>query len=538
MIDEIGLVEQINQLLGQHPQEKISAGHAVKAMILNGLGFVSGPLYIFSKFFEGKACEHLIGEGIKPKYLNDDRLGRVLDQLYMKGLSQVFMSVALAAIKKFDVSLKSAHLDSSSFHLHGQYNSSLPEVTFTSNKENNFDSTEEQATATVSPPAINITYGYSRDHRPDLKQFILDLICSGDGDVPLFLRVASGNESDQKVFAQLLVEFRQQIELDTLMIADSALYSAPNLALMKNLKWLCRVPLTVAYAKQVISQLNSTEFIKSQISGYSFVMKTSNYGGVEQRWLVVESEARKEADLRQLEKRISKLETTAQKKLQKLRSEEFACYQDAMKAAAQLSKQLKYHQLTNISISKNPTTKLKKNLEWEQLNHKCYQFNAILEKVESVIEAEKRCAGRFVLATNVLDKAILSHNEMIAEYKAQQSCERGFGFLKDPLFFTDSVFLKSPERIEALAMVMGLCLLVYTLAQRQLRTALSAAKSGIKNQLGFLTNRPTLRWIFQCFQAVHLVIINGLKQICNLTNERLWILEFFPAACRRYYLFD
>ena len=56
VIDEIGLVEQINQLLGQHPQEKVSAGHAVKAMILNGLGFVSGALYIFSKYFEGKAC--------------------------------------------------------------------------------------------------------------------------------------------------------------------------------------------------------------------------------------------------------------------------------------------------------------------------------------------------------------------------------------------------------------------------------------------------------------------------------------------------
>lgn len=63
IIDEINLVEQINQLLGQHSTEKVSAGHVVKAMILNGLGFVSGALYIFSKFFEGKATEHLIGEG-------------------------------------------------------------------------------------------------------------------------------------------------------------------------------------------------------------------------------------------------------------------------------------------------------------------------------------------------------------------------------------------------------------------------------------------------------------------------------------------
>lgn len=106
----------------------------------------------------------------------------------------------------------------------------------------------------------------------------------------------------------------------------------------------------------------------------------------------------------------------------------------------------------------------------------------------------------------------------------------------DPLFFTDSVFLKSPERVEALAMLMGLCLLVYTLAQRHLRQALQKSQSGIKNQLGKLTERPTLRWVFQCFQAIHVLIVSGVKQISNLTDERLWILRFFPDACRRYYL--
>lgn len=125
---------------------------------------------------------------------------------------------------------------------------------------------------------------------------------------------------------------------------------------------------------------------------------------------------------------------------------------------------------------------------------------------------------------------------MLAKYKEQQSPERGFAFLKDPLFFTDSVFIKSPERVSTLAMLMGLCLLVYTLAQRQLRQTLSQSQSSIKNQLGKLTARPTLRWIFQCFQSVHLLIVNGVKQISNLTDERLWILHFFPDACQRYYL--
>jgi len=538
IIDEIGLVGQINKLLGQHPQEKISAGHVVKAMILNGLGFVSGALYIFSKYFEGKACEHLIGEGVKPEYLNDDRLGRVLDQLYVKGLSQIFMTVALESAKRFGVSLDTSHLDSTSFHLHGEYNTTLPSVIFKNNKVENNDQAENNIVAEIATEPINITYGYSRDHRPDLKQFIIDLICSGDGDVPLFLKVASGNESDQKVFAKIAVDFKKQIDLDTLMVADSALYSAANLALMNSIKWLCRVPLTVLAAKQLVSQLGE-EFISSQIEGYSYVVKRSNYGSVKQRWLIVESEARKTADLKQLEKRVLKSQTTAQQKLQKLSSEEFACHQDGMKAAAKFSKQLKYHILTNIQIIKKrrKLSHMNSSIQ-ENFYQDCYQINAELEQIESIIESEKRCAGRFILATNILDEAVLSNSAMISEYKAQQSCERGFGFLKDPLFFADSVFLKSPERIEALAMVMGLCLLVYTLAQRQFRKTLSSSKAQIKNQLGKLTDRPTLRWLFQCFQSVHLLILKGVKQISNLTDERLWILRFFPAACRRYYLLD
>jgi transposase len=124
---------------------------------------------------------------------------------------------------------------------------------------------------------------------------------------------------------------------------------------------------------------------------------------------------------------------------------------------------------------------------------------------------------------------------MISEYKAQQSCERGFGFLKDPLFFTDSIFIKSPERIEALAMIMGLCLLVYTLAQRQIRAALSASNSTVKNQLGKSINNPTLRWIFECFQSIHLVTLNQETDIYNLNTERNFILTFLPEYCRRYY---
>src|SRR4028118_184306 len=106
IIDRIEIAEKINQLVGSQPGEIVSPGHAVKAMILNGLGLVSAPLYLFSKFFEGKPTEHLIGKGIKPEHIKDDRLGRVLDKLYVTGLSQTFTAIAIEAAAKFDVCLK------------------------------------------------------------------------------------------------------------------------------------------------------------------------------------------------------------------------------------------------------------------------------------------------------------------------------------------------------------------------------------------------------------------------------------------------
>jgi transposase len=412
-------------------------------------------------------------------------------------------------------------------------------VAFITGEFNPDDPKWEEVEQTVAPHPIEITYGYSRDHRPDLKQFILDLICSGDGDVPLFLQVADGNEADKAVFAQVLCNFRKQLTLDTLMVADSALYSAPNLEEIKGLKWVCRVPLTVKQAKQLVSELNEKEFVKSALKGYSVAYRTSNYGAIAQRWLVVESQVRQKADRRHLEQRLDKAEQEAHKQVQRLRAQKFTCHQAAIEAAQTLAKKLKYHSITEIQVVELLPDQSKKasiKVEPSANGNITYQIQATLLRNQSVIESETRRAGRFVLATNVLDVNELSNDEILSEYKAQQSAERGFGFLKDPLFFTDSVFLKSPERVEALAMLMGLCLLVYTLAQRQLRQALNQSQSGIKNQLGKLTERPTLRWVFQCFQAIHVLIVKGVKQISNLTDERLWILRFFPEACRRYYL--
>ena len=88
----------------------------------------------------------------------------------------------------------------------------------------------------------------------------------------------------------------------------------------------------------------------------------------------------------------------------------------------------------------------------------------------------------------------------------------------------------------ALAMIMGLCLLVYNLGQRQLRNALKAAHQTLPTQLGKRTKTPTLRWVFQCFMAIHLGHIQGQSQFVNLTEHHRNILRFFGSASQDYYV--
>ena len=135
-----------------------------------------------------------------------------------------------------------------------------------------------------------------------------------------------------------------------------------------------------------------------------------------------------------------------------------------------------------------------------------------------------------------IDKNEITNQQILEKYKDQQSNERKFRFLKDPLFFRSSVFVKKPERVEAIAMIMGVCLLVYNLAQKKLRQELESANTTIRNQVRKLTNKPTMRWVFQMFQAVHLVNLNGADQISNLTKERQEILNYLGKVCGQYYL--
>src|SRR5712671_2005091 len=132
-------------------QEDITTGEAVAGMILNGLGFSDRPLTLTPQFFANKPLDLLLRAGVRAEMFNRFKLGRTLEETYHYGCDLLFRELALSVCSQEGIDTRFHHLDTTSFSLTGDYGP---------------DSDEH---------AMAITHGYANDHRPDLKQAVLEL---------------------------------------------------------------------------------------------------------------------------------------------------------------------------------------------------------------------------------------------------------------------------------------------------------------------------------------------------------------------------
>ena len=206
----------------------------------------------------------------------------------------------------------------------------------------------------------------------------------------------------------------------------------------------------------------------------------------------------------------------------------FNCKADAEKTLQKLAKK---HPLFNISfdvITKHKYEKAgrpAKNAKKQTF----YQLQPKLLRNDMAIATALNSKGRFILASNNLNTTELPDTQILSEYKAQYKPERGFRFIKNPDFMVDSIFLKKPKRIQALMMIMTLCLFVYNYAQHKLRTALKHHDLTIPNQKNKAIQNPTLRWVFQLMEGVAIVSINATEQllVTNMSPLRTKIIALF-----------
>ena len=261
--------------------------------------------------------------------------------------------------------------------------------------------------------------------------------------------------------------------------------------------------------------------------------------GMAQRWLVVYSEAalaRAEATVTKAQKR--EAEAIA-KQLFHLQAQRFETPAAAQAPPASLGQTWRYHQLASSRLIEHkryaqkgrptPTTPVKA-IAW--------QIHGQVRPDEAALEQRKQYKACFVLGTNIGEQQV-SDPEVIAAYKGQAQAEGGFRFLKDPVFFVSSLFVKKPSRIQGLLMVMTLALLIYSVAQRRARAQLAHQNETLPNQIHQPTERPTLRWLFQLLEGIHRVrvtiqdtvhtVIEGLNEV------KLKILRLFGAGvCQLY----
>jgi transposase len=139
------------------------------------------------------------------------------------------------------------------------------------------------------------------------------------------------------------------------------------------------------------------------------------------------------------------------------------------------------------------------------------------------VEQEVLRKACWIVGTNVLDRTVLSDQQLVTIYKERGGVERGFRFLKDPLFLASSVFVKKPERIMALSFIMVLCLLIYRLAEFRLRSRLAETQQTIPDQVQKLTARPTMR----------LSSFNVLRGLSCSMYRRLRLHSSSFSACSR-----
>jgi transposase len=216
-----------------------------------------------------------------------------------------------------------------------------------------------------------------------------------------------------------------------------------------------RVPETLAQAKQRVKDTSEAELSEIE-PGYKGKETECEYAGVKQRWLVVFSEAAQVRELKTLEKTQAKELEAAQKEWRKIEGQTFNCTADAEQALAQFNKKWKYHQATAQANAITQYARRGRPTAEDQKEVVGYHLQGSIEVNATTVAEAKRTLGRFIIATNELDVSRLSAAAMLENYTDQGiSVERGFRFLKDPLFFANSLFLKKPERIMALLMIMA-----------------------------------------------------------------------------------
>lgn len=486
---KIRLVDTIDAMVSN--QMQISPGLTVLAMVLDTLSGRS-PLYRLQSFFENKDTALLLGEPVDASAFADHNISRVLDSIYDTGTGRIFSQIAQNSVGAFALDTACAHYDTTSMSVFGDYD--------------------------WEDPPFHITYGHSKDKRPDLKQFLVEMFCV-DRDVPIIGATRDGNASDKTLNNELLGGISRHMTrhgIDPgafIYVADSALVTQDNLnrAQENGIHFLSRLPATFNECGRAIDQAvaaDSAKWVdvgelaqtpataKRPAASYRVFETSVSLYGIDYRAAVVHSSSHDKRRHKRIERLLEQKHSQLATFVKTATEGEFFCHADALQAAEQLAATARgsYHRIQT-EVVERPTFgrgRPVKDSPRTPVGYR-YQIKAQIFQDDKAIAPLKLGAGCFVLISNVPTQFQDRHwtaSDLIAEYKEQYGIEKNFGFLKDPLI-VNSIFLKKNERIEVLGLVLLISLLIWRLMERTMRKHIEEKNRTITGWDKRQTTRPT-----------------------------------------------
>lgn len=539
-MDDLNFITLIDRLLGgKKEKQRVSMGQRGGAMVLHLMSFVNRTLYQTPEFLAAHAFEPLLGENAAPDAFNDDALGRFLDAVYQYGPSKFFQSMAMSMLTNKQLAGKSLRLDSTAMCLEGAYSAS---------QEGEPDE------------GIRITFGYSKDGRPDLKQVMLALVTTGPANLPVLANPLNGNTSDKTEFRKIISEFQSNFVGPTgpLWIADSALYSKQWLMDQTEsgqgfYPWLTKVPETFKKATEIIEKPASHFEWEYLSNGYQATEMKTIYGGIKQSWTLYFSQQAFERETKTLNNKIEKEAKKFEKLLKSLSNREFKCEQDAQKSLTNILKKARWHILFESEITTKKCYAKQGRPKKEGEFTTTYKITGIITINKNLFLRAQNKRGRFILATNLtghnLQKALLSSpteedsfgnetitdtgrkpaiatpkqqsraEEILKAYKELRGTEESFKLLKDKTFMMNRFFLHKESRIEALIVVFALAIFIYNYLEYVTVLGLKTANVTLKGPAGAKLKTNTLRRVFEIFRAVS--ALRHPEKLAMYTVERL-----------------
>jgi len=522
----IGLADVVNAAVPT--QMAVDVGTVVQLMVLDTLSGRS-PLYRLERFARSMDTGLLLGRNIPAPAFNDTTLGRAMDAIYAVGTEQLFSQVAFRAARSAFRAARSFPLDMDMRHVH-------------------FDTTSvsvwgDYALCTNEEDQLRVTEGHSKDHRPDLKQFLVKMLCIHH-NIPIVGGCESGNTSDKTINNAVLTNLSKYMAKHGLgegafvYVADSAMVTPNNLQALGDNLFITRLPFSYNETERVVldavrggkwTEVETNAPSSHKAAKYRLCDMTVTLGEKAYRAVVVHSDAHDKRRQKKLERRLRESRERAERALKRASKVEYFCREDAQTAAEKLQSErtrgekTPYHscQCTVAEKVTYARGRPPKNGERKVAKVRYVLTGEVVQRSDEV-KRIKEASGCFVLLTNTPIEGEMAHSPIavLMAYKEQQGIERNFGFLKDPLIVND-IFLKRPDRIEVLGFILLTSLLVWNLMEYVMRQHLKRTDSVVPGWDRKPTQTPTSFMMTTKFKGVLVVELHGHWEFTvPLTSEQ------------------